>query len=335
MVFQMTAIPAHIKEAFRSSSGEPKDATLQHTKPHIQLHSATRRNTSAGPTAGSETNHNIMEYLRNTNAAAPHMKGSTEATIFKCARTNDGSGLKEQLSQMSDPREYVNIIDMAGYSPLHVTMYYNTPKAAQVLLTHGCDVDFMRNGTGAAIHIAVERGHKKMVKMLLEHGADATSLNSENMTPIDLAWRGGHSKIATMLQEHMRPVGLDRELGSSQASSNTSTTGTVGWVSGLCHKTANTKPSQATSDTNTGTVGWGYGWGHTTANTKQLLQVQDDATSRTSVFRCSAPSSTPESGPASKAPSNLCKERFMRFFGSKSSQPSSLCTKSYDRGAAL
>eukprot|EP00798_Chlamydomonas_sp_ICE-L_P030377 gene30377-35383_t len=227
------------------------------------------RNTSGGPTAGSETQHNIREYLRSTNEARQDMMGSTETTIFECAH----------------PREYVNIIDMGGYSPLHVTTYYNTPKAAQVLLTHGCDVDFMRNGTGAAIHIAVERGHKKMVKMLLEHGADATSLNSENMSPIDLAWRGGHSKIGTMLQQHLRPVGLDRELGSSQATSTATTTaktpaptGAVGWDSGFGHKVGS---SQARTPTETtATAGsWGYGWGHMTASTKQLLKAQDESDS--------------------------------------------------------
>eukprot|EP00798_Chlamydomonas_sp_ICE-L_P029209 gene29209-6171_t len=119
----------------------------------------------------------------------------------------------------------VNIIDLGGYSPAHVATHRNNTKAAEVLLAHGCDVDFMRNGTGAAIHIAVERGHKKMVQMLLE------------------------------------PI------------------------------------------------------------TKQLLQARDDANARTSVSRCTAPSSAPEPGLPSKGPSTFGKERFMEFFGSKSSQP--------------
>ena len=100
------------------------------------------------------------------------------------------------------------------HTPLHKAAMLGTAKIAELLLSHGAEVDapVVGNVDGVdmpsgltALHIAIGMGSYAVTEVLLEHGADpnAVVIDGERIfTPLSIALRLGYKRIADLLKKH-------------------------------------------------------------------------------------------------------------------------------------
>ena len=154
------------------------------------------------------------------------------ADLSDAAQTGNVARLHELLDQS---REFANMPDDSGYTPLHYTAYFGHLEAARYLIEIGADVasvsmDPLRNqplhaastsgyaeiarllldggadpkaeqsGQWTALHGAAERGHRAVVEVLLERGADPNAASFSGATPLSLARTKGHEAVVALLE---------------------------------------------------------------------------------------------------------------------------------------
>lgn len=154
------------------------------------------------------------------------------ADLSDAAQTGNIARLHELLDQN---RDFVNMPDDAGCTPLHYAAYFGHLEAARYLLAIGADVavaslDPLRNqplhaaatsghadivrllldggadpraeqsGQWTALHGAAERGHGAVVELLIERGADPGATSYSGATPLSLARSKGHQTVVALLE---------------------------------------------------------------------------------------------------------------------------------------
>lgn len=72
-------------------------------------------------------------------------------------------------------------------TPLHSAVAGNHPAAARVLLEHGADPNAEQTKGWRALHSAAQHGNVEIVRLLLEHGADPTPTTEGGRTAADVA----------------------------------------------------------------------------------------------------------------------------------------------------
>jgi cytohesin len=153
------------------------------------------------------------------------------AELSDAAQTGDVARLRELLDHN---RDFVDMPDDGGYTPLHYAAYFGHLEAARYLISIGADVasvsmDPLRNqplhaaaasgyaeivrllldsgadpraeqsGRWTALHGAAERGHRAVVELLLERGADPRAASNSGATPLSLAEEKGHQAVTVLL----------------------------------------------------------------------------------------------------------------------------------------
>lgn len=118
--------------------------------------------------------------------------------LSEAAQTGDLARLRELLHSN---RDFVNMPDEAGYTPLHYAAYFGHLEAARYLLEIGADVDSvsldpLRN---QPIHAAASSGHVTVVRLLLAHGANPRATQSGQWTPLHGAAERGHVEVVDPL----------------------------------------------------------------------------------------------------------------------------------------
>jgi hypothetical protein len=96
------------------------------------------------------------------------------------------------------------------HTPLHLAIYRNRFKLAEILLEHGADADAAENNDGQTpLHILSERAISRtqadllnLVLLLLKHGAAVNNRTKNRYTPLHLAIRRNRFKLAEILLEH-------------------------------------------------------------------------------------------------------------------------------------
>ena len=94
----------------------------------------------------------------------------------------------------------VNAKDGTGLTPLHVAAILNRIDEAQFLLGAGANVA-ARDGFGdTPLHSAAMHGNREMLEFLLRHGADVLARNVEGKTPRELAQANRREEIVSFLE---------------------------------------------------------------------------------------------------------------------------------------
>jgi myosin-5 len=89
-------------------------------------------------------------------------------------------------------REYVNMKNKAGYTPLHLAVQnddegFDAVKTAVWLIENGAEVNAKDNVGDTALHFAVMLHRDDLVETLMKKGADSSIQNAKGLTPIDIS----------------------------------------------------------------------------------------------------------------------------------------------------
>jgi ankyrin repeat protein len=86
-------------------------------------------------------------------------------------------------------------------APLSASVDGGHIEVAQLLFTHGANINARSADNWTPLHIASLEGHLEIVKWLLDKGADASSREKYGMTPLHFAASGGHLEVCQTLFE--------------------------------------------------------------------------------------------------------------------------------------
>ena len=91
-----------------------------------------------------------------------------------------------------------------GWTPLHLAAFYGRLEVAELLVSHGADVNVMSTNAMAnrPLHAAVAGRHLPVVELLLGHGADASASQHGGWTPLQGAAQHGDLAIVAALLSH-------------------------------------------------------------------------------------------------------------------------------------
>jgi ankyrin repeat protein len=120
--------------------------------------------------------------------------------LSEAGQTGNVVRLRELLERN---RDFVNMPDEAGYTPLHYAAYFGHLEAARYLVSIGADVaavsmDPLRN---QPLHAAATSGHHEIVRLLLDQGADPRAEQSGQWTALHGAAEKGHAAVVSVLLE--------------------------------------------------------------------------------------------------------------------------------------
>jgi ankyrin repeat protein len=129
------------------------------------------------------------------------------AELSEAAQAGDASRLRELLEHN---RDFADLPDDAGYTPLHYAAYFGHTDVARYLIAIGADVssismDPLRN---QPLHAAATSGHPEISRVLLDAGADVNAEQSGQWTALHGAAQKGHVEVVSLLLERgARPEG--------------------------------------------------------------------------------------------------------------------------------
>jgi ankyrin repeat protein len=120
--------------------------------------------------------------------------------LSEAGQTGNLARLRELLEHN---RDFANMPDEAGYTPLHYAAYFGHLEAARYLVSIGADVasvsmDPLRN---QPLHAAATSGHHEIVRLLLDQGADPRAEQSGQWTALHGAAEKGHAAVVAVLLE--------------------------------------------------------------------------------------------------------------------------------------
>lgn len=92
--------------------------------------------------------------------------------------------------------------DWNNDTSLHLAAYFGYRDVAEVLLTHGADVNAINSYGRTPLHRAAFNGHEDIAKLLLVHGADINARNKFVDTPLREAVVNGSHGVAELLRQH-------------------------------------------------------------------------------------------------------------------------------------
>ena len=117
-------------------------------------------------------------------AAESSRAGTEKLTPLHAASLNDASQhMVEFLLRAGAPKD---IVDDAGFAPLHRMAQFNRIYGATALLAYGAEANKKVRGTDdTPLHIAARAQFEDMAIILLAHGANPNSTNAHGAKPID------------------------------------------------------------------------------------------------------------------------------------------------------
>jgi cytohesin len=92
-------------------------------------------------------------------------------------------------------------------SPLHIAARLGHLKVAQILISHGANVNIQDGYGDTPLYGAVSKGKKEIVELLVAKGAELEVKNSFGRTVLDNAITHKHPKIADLLRKHGGKIG--------------------------------------------------------------------------------------------------------------------------------
>lgn len=105
-------------------------------------------------------------------ACAGDRYSEVTGNIWSYASRGDMTGVKAALMRDVD----VNIVNTAGWTPLHAAAAGGQTRALQALLRAGADIDIRDRGGNTAANEAARGGHIQCLEALADAGADVSSI---------------------------------------------------------------------------------------------------------------------------------------------------------------
>jgi ankyrin repeat protein len=93
-------------------------------------------------------------------------------------------------------------ISSDGDTPLHLAARYGRRDMAELLPTHGADVNAKGYNGETPFHWAAQAGNNDAVELLLTHGANVNAKDDDGDTPLSLAIENGRKDVAELLLRH-------------------------------------------------------------------------------------------------------------------------------------
>ena len=85
---------------------------------------------------------------------------------------------------------------------LHAAAAGQALEAANVLVTHGANVNARQHGGWTPLHAAAQSGAVEFARLLIENGADVNVRAENQQRPIDLALTKGQQAMVDLLESH-------------------------------------------------------------------------------------------------------------------------------------
>jgi ankyrin repeat protein len=136
------------------------------------------------------------------NINAHDNNGNT--AIFNAVETSASSATVEALAAGGADVNETHKMDQAGtkMSLLMCSMFDETAKTTEVLLTHHANVDWQRPDNGqTALIAAINLVQPKFVKLLIDHGANTEIKDLDGNTALDYARNNGSQDIESLLEQ--------------------------------------------------------------------------------------------------------------------------------------
>jgi len=115
--------------------------------------------------------------------------------IFDCARKGNTKQMEALIKVRPDT---VNAVNEAGYSALIIAVYRSQNDAAQFLLDHGANLDFVSD-EGTALMAACFQGNAAMAALLITKGAKVNLCNAIGTTALMMAVQAQNHELAKLL----------------------------------------------------------------------------------------------------------------------------------------
>lgn len=113
-------------------------------------------------------------------------------------------GHKDAVETLLEQGAEVNVTSQNKMKvmPLHSAVANRHVGIAEVLLTHGADVNAAQQDGFTPLHEAAQNGQEDMVALLLAHAANVDAKKDDGQTPLAIALAEGHDVVADLLRRH-------------------------------------------------------------------------------------------------------------------------------------
>jgi ankyrin repeat protein len=144
------------------------------------------------------------------------LAGATELDVFEAAALDRVDRLKTLLA---DDGELARAVSADGFTPLHLAAFFAAPRAAQILVERGAEIDAIADNPMRVtpLHSAAAARQIEIARLLLEHGADPNARQHGGFAPIHAAAQNGDAELVELLLERGADPALRTEGGRDAA----------------------------------------------------------------------------------------------------------------------
>ncbi|XP_054160187.1 ankyrin repeat domain-containing protein 50-like [Oppia nitens] len=143
----------------------------------------------------------LMTLLIENNANVNYIDADGRTTVY-CVASSAADDLKviDILQHLIKLGADLEIKDLEGRTPLHVSAWQGITHVVQILLEFGSDVNSLDNEGRTALHMCAWNGHTEIITLLIEAGAQLNQVSTtQGATPLLIAAQQGHIETCQML----------------------------------------------------------------------------------------------------------------------------------------
>ncbi|KAM0215338.1 hypothetical protein ACHAQI_003122 [Fusarium lateritium] len=94
-----------------------------------------------------------------------------------------------------------NIVMKYGWTPLHLSVFYNSVQVTEYLIENGANIHATRDNGNTPLHVSACNGHEAVTRHLLKKGAPIEATTDLGYTPLHVAAHKGYHIVAKVLLE--------------------------------------------------------------------------------------------------------------------------------------
>jgi uncharacterized protein len=153
-------------------------------------------------------------YCRNASAVDLLTNLKQELDIFESASIGDQSRVTQSLD--SNP-SLINKFSPDGFTPLGLACFFGHLPIVRFLLNKGADPNIASNNPYKVtpLHSACAIYNYDIADLLLTHGANVNAKQMQGVTPLHSAAHHGQTKLSTLLIEHGADVNAKMDNGNT------------------------------------------------------------------------------------------------------------------------
>ncbi len=129
---------------------------------------------------------------------AERLADAAELDVFEAAALDRVDRLKTLLEEDG---ELARAVSSDGFTPLHLAAFFAAPRAAQLLVERGAEIDAIaRNPMRVTpLHSGAAAQQAEIARLLLDHGADPNARQHGGFTPIHAGAQNGDAELVELL----------------------------------------------------------------------------------------------------------------------------------------